>query len=243
MNYGNLDVTWFYDTTVHYVQIAVLFLTRTETHRVSQQHSIIISQTSRERSLHPNHRQLETVCSTLVEANLKENVKPPHHWPLVDSPHKGPVMRKNRHDYDVIIILPIMSYGRDDTDDKSVIFVIIELGSWLSVSLHDESCHDCTLVVTCFYKQSGRRKISWNLEAARFLFRLSNRSEIWEASRQQQCRDAPQISERCDHCSTQSRAASRFHGIWRYSQAARWAYPDLTDIVIFSLDSAAADIT
>ena len=39
-----------------------------------------------------------------------------------------------------------------------------------------------------FYTLSGPmsyRKISWNLEAARFGFRLSNRSEIWHANRPQ----------------------------------------------------------
>ena len=34
---------------------------------------------------------------------------------------------------------------------------------------------------------------------------FSNRSEIWQAPRQQCCRDACQISERCDHYDTQSR--------------------------------------
>ena len=34
---------------------------------------------------------------------------------------------------------------------------------------------------------------------------FSNRSEIWQAPRQQCCRDACQISERCDHYNIQSR--------------------------------------
>ena len=33
----------------------------------------------------------------------------------------------------------------------------------------------------------------------------SNRSEIWKAPRQQRCRGACQLTERCDNCNTQSR--------------------------------------
>ena len=46
------------------------------------------------------------------------------------------------------------------------------------------------------------RKISWCLEAPRFGFILSNRSDIWP--RQQCCRDACQIWERYDHYNIQS---------------------------------------
>ena len=58
------------------------------------------------------------------------------------------------------------------------------------------------------YSLSGKtsyRKISWSLEAARFGFKLSNHSEIWQVPRQRCCRGACQISERYEHCNFQSR--------------------------------------
>ena len=58
------------------------------------------------------------------------------------------------------------------------------------------------------HSPSGRmsyRKIWRCLEAPRFGFNFSNGSEVWQAPRQQRCRDARQISERYDHCNIQSR--------------------------------------
>ena len=49
-------------------------------------------------------------------------------------------------------------------------------------------------------RKTSYRKISWSLEVARF-----NCSENWQASRQQRCRDACQISVWNDHYNTQSR--------------------------------------
>ena len=58
------------------------------------------------------------------------------------------------------------------------------------------------------YSLSGKtscHKASWSLEALKFEFIISNRSEIWQPHRQQCYRDACQISERYDHCNIQSR--------------------------------------
>ena len=57
------------------------------------------------------------------------------------------------------------------------------------------------------YSLSGKtsyRKISWSLEAAKFGFDFSDRSEIWQAPSQQGCRG--QITERYDHYNIQSRS-------------------------------------
>ena len=75
------------------------------------------------------------------------------------------------------------------------------------------------------YSLSGKTsycKISWSLEVARFCLDFFNRSEIWQAPRQQCCRAACQISERCDNYSIQSRgfetsldlAVRRFTAKW-----------------------------
>ena len=59
-----------------------------------------------------------------------------------------------------------------------------------------------------FTKQTrSYRKISWRLKSARFGFRLSNRSEIWQSTRQQRCQCACQISEWYDHYNIQSRGS------------------------------------
>ena len=49
------------------------------------------------------------------------------------------------------------------------------------------------------------RKISRSFEAARFEFQPIDRSEIWQAPRQQRCRDACQISEQYGDFNIQSR--------------------------------------
>ena len=56
----------------------------------------------------PNHQHLDCVFNSLFKLPIKENIKTPYHWPslretlqwLVDSPHRGPVMRRvlSRHD-------------------------------------------------------------------------------------------------------------------------------------------------
>ena len=59
-----------------------------------------------------------------------------------------------------------------------------------------------------FYSLSGwmsYRKISWSLEAARLGLRLFQSLKIWQAPRQQCCRDARLILERYDHPNIQSR--------------------------------------
>ena len=48
-------------------------------------------------------------------------------------------------------------------------------------------------------------RISQNLEAVRFLFRIASRSEIWQPHRHHCCRCACQISKRCDNLNYQSR--------------------------------------
>ena len=52
-----------------------------------------------------------------------------------------------------------------------------------------------------------------SLKAARFGFRLSKRSDIWQAPREQRCRDACQISERYDYQKSNG-AASSLHESW-----------------------------
>ena len=52
--------------------------------------------------------------------------------------------------------------------------------------------------------KTSYRKISWSLEDSSLGF--SNRSEIWQAPRQQRCRDACQISEGYDRYKIQSRS-------------------------------------
>ena len=49
-----------------------------------------------------NHQPLDYLLNRLFKAQIKENIKAPHHWPFVwgnhrspvNSPHKGPVTRK-----------------------------------------------------------------------------------------------------------------------------------------------------
>ena len=58
------------------------------------------------------------------------------------------------------------------------------------------------LSIRGFYSLSDRTcylKISLNIDAPRLGLDLSNRSEIWQTSRQQRCRNICRISERCDH--------------------------------------------
>ena len=71
--------------------------------------------------------------------------------------------------------------------------------------------HVCGLEITIhgICSLNGRtsyRRISRSLEAVRLGLVFFNRSEIWQAHRQQRCRDACQISERYNHYNTQSRS-------------------------------------
>ena len=62
----------------------------------------------------------------LVQADMKGNIKAPHHWPFVrrinrwpvDSPHKGPVMRNEFPCHDVIMYITLGSAWYGVTDIK-----------------------------------------------------------------------------------------------------------------------------
>ena len=43
---------------------------------------------------------------SFIQAQIKENIKAPRHWPLVNSPHKWPVTRK-MYPFDDVIMLTI----------------------------------------------------------------------------------------------------------------------------------------
>ena len=68
-----------------------------------------------------NYYDIMDFAQQLVQANNKENIKATHHWPFVrgihrspvDSPHKGPVMRRAFLCNDVIIDL-LLSHMADD---------------------------------------------------------------------------------------------------------------------------------
>ena len=80
---------------------------------------------------------------------------------------------------------------------KSVVFAF--LANWHS------HWHSSSLALYSLRARTSYRKISWTFEAMRFGFILPNRSEMWQAPRQQCCRDACQISQRYDHYNIQSR--------------------------------------
>ena len=108
-----------------------------------------------------------------------------------------------------------------------------------SRSQKDTNVDDCqsetknSLHGRCLYSISGRtscHKISRNLEAGDSCFDLSNCSEIWQAPRQQRCRDVCQISERYDNYNIQSHgfetsrdlAVKRLTAQWIEALGSRW---------------------
>ena len=93
----------------------------------SLEFSSVYSDTSRQQSLYESHVDLNreshlsdviigamasqitslTIIYSTVEAQIKENIKTPHHCPLwgeVNSPHKWPVTRKKFPFYDVMMM-------------------------------------------------------------------------------------------------------------------------------------------
>ena len=67
------------------------------------------------------------------------------------------------------------------------------------------------------YIETIHQEISRNLEAVRLALTISDRSEIWQASRQLYCRDACQISERYSYHQTSWNIAHARFGVEIYT--------------------------
>ena len=89
--------------------------------------NIIVSQITRN----------STVCSAVCQADTKENIKAPCHGPFVsmDSPHKGPVTRKEFPCHDVIMF--VRSCQKRLSNIKAHLF-----SSWAIYFLNDLRVHN-----------------------------------------------------------------------------------------------------
>ena len=142
-----------------------------------------------------------------------------HWWPM-DSPHKGPVMMLLCRFHDDVVCNIIMTMNTFVIAWNTIQFwsKVSSVRKYVRVQCpmfpHVKNlnmCYSCTTQgLYSLSRKTSYRKISWSLEVARFGNRprgidFFNCSAIWQAARQQRCRDACQISVRNDHYNTQSR--------------------------------------
>ena len=112
-------------STVHnYVCIFIVMGLGASRHQIHPNHSIDVKWPPTHRLI---HRHIDCLFSSLFNLTLKGNIKAPYHWHFLkgihrwpmDSPHKGPVMRKLFPFHDVIIRLQwldlIVAWHRFDT--------------------------------------------------------------------------------------------------------------------------------